>query len=277
MREGGNPGKRTIPRLSWEWRLHPLTRQYVLAFLAGLAFAGAVLVKLFPLLFLPGMLVLAGKRRRTAFVAGFLLGAAGKILPFVPGIWNMFVVLGTYVQNWEFSGLAFRSLRRMTSSGDSARLILGFVFLAAAAVLYGRLLRGNRTSIKRRTGCPSYDFHPDNRQGLAGADAFPTVMKVFCALTMAFLFLTPTLYPWYALYLVCLLPFTGDPAGLVLSWSVFLSYRVLIPHELLGRWIEDDWAPALIWLAPACVFLLVPVARRLMSRRARSGDPPLLR
>jgi hypothetical protein len=245
-------------------------KEYVLAFSAGLAFAWAALVKLFPLLFLPGLLVLAGKRRRAVFVAGFVLGAAGLTLPFVPGIRGMFTVLSTYVQNWEFSGFAFRALRGMTSSGDSARLVLGFVFLFTAAVLYGRLLLGNQSSIEQGTRGRSYDTHPNDWPGPPDKDGFLKVIKVFYALTMAFLFLTPTFHPWYALYLACLLPFTGGAAGLVLSWSVFFSYRVLIPYEILGRWIEDDYTSALIWFAPACAYLLVLVARRLKHRQ-RAG------
>jgi hypothetical protein len=54
------------------------------------------------------------------------------------------------------------------------------------------------------------------------------VIKALYAVTIVFLFLTPTLYPWYALYLVSFLPFTAGAAGLILTWSVFLSYRVLI-------------------------------------------------
>jgi hypothetical protein len=259
---------------STKWDMNPPSvshaKQYVLGFLGGLAFAWAALVKLFPLLFLPGLLVLAGKRRRAVFLAGFVLGAAGLTLPFVPGIRGMFAVLSTYVQNWEFSGLAFRALRGMTSSGNSARLVLGFVFLSTAAILYGRLLRGSHPSIERGTGGCSRDVHPNHWPGPPDRDGLQTVIKVFYALTVAFLFLTPTFYPWYALYLACLLPFTGEAAGLVLSWSVFLSYRVLIPYEFLGRWIEDDYTPILIWLAPTCAFVLDLFARRLKDRR-RAG------
>jgi hypothetical protein len=85
--------------------------------------------------------------------------------------------------------------------------------------------------------------------------------------TLVFLFLTPTLHPWYVLYLACLLPFIPEPAGLALSWSIFLSYRVIIPYFLLGKWIEDDYTPALIWIAPCGAYLLTLATRKIARRR----------
>jgi hypothetical protein len=90
------------------------------------------------------------------------------------------------------------------------------------------------------------------------------ILKSFYFTTMAFLLFTPTLHPWYALYLAAFLPFAAEPAGLVLSWSVFLAYRVVILYGLTGEWIENDWIPFLIIFAPAAAF-----AAGLMSKTAK--------
>ncbi|HLA04819.1 MAG TPA: hypothetical protein VJZ16_02435 [Syntrophales bacterium] len=75
-------------------------------------------------------------------------------------------------------------------------------------------------------------------------------MRSLYGITFGFLLLTPTLHPWYALYLVSLLPFMAGPAGLVLTWAVFLSYRVLIGYAIDGQWIESDLIAAVIWFSP---------------------------
>ena len=73
---------------------------------------------------------------------------------------------------------------------------------------------------------------------------------------VGFLLPSPTLHPWYALYLACFLPFVPGAAGLVMTWAVILSYRVLIHFTLLGVWEENDAIPALIWCATVGVLML---------------------
>ena len=79
---------------------------------------------------------------------------------------------------------------------------------------------------------------------------------------MAFLLLTPTLHPWYAIYLTAFLPFAAGSAGLTLSWSVFLAYRVLILYGTTGQWVENDVVPILIISAPAGAALIGQIMKR---------------
>ncbi len=83
---------------------------------------------------------------------------------------------------------------------------------------------------------------------------------------MAFLFFTPTLHPWYGLYLVAFLPFAAGPAGFVLSWSILLSYRVLILYGLTGDWVENDWVAFLILCAPVSAIATGMIVRSIKSR-----------
>jgi hypothetical protein len=248
-------------------------KQNILALSTGFTFAWAALVKLFPLIFLPALLILVKKQNRILFLIGILTGVTTLTLPFLPHLQNMFIPLNMYAQNWEFAGFAFRTLRSLTSSGNSARLILASFFFFSAAAIYGRLWKRKHRSLRNITqgslhnSCPAC-LTPSDKDG------FLMVIKALYAVTIVFLFLTPTLYPWYALYLVCFLPFTAGAAGLILTWSVFLSYRVLILYRLLGQWIEDDYTPAFIWLAPALAFLLVIVTQKLRERK-QAERPPL--
>ena len=245
---------------------HSLFKRYLLALAAGFTFAWAALVKLFPLLFLPGIFILVTKRNRMLFLIGLLTGVSVLTLPFMPDIRNMLITLNMYAQNWEFAGFAFRSLRSILSSGNLARLILASLFLLSAAALYGRLWltsnssRGNDTQSYRGSSYRNY-LTPFDKEN------FLTVIRALYTITIIFLFLTTTLYPWYALFLVCFLPFTAEISGLILTWTVFLSYRVLILYKLRGQWIEDDVTPAFIWLAPISAFLLVSLIRRIRQHK----------
>jgi hypothetical protein len=212
----------------------------LLLFIAGFAFSFAFLTKIFPIVFLPALLISMRSRIIISFMSGFLIGSIILILPFLPDLKNMLITLNIYLQNWEFSGVLFRTLRQITSSGNIARLILASVFILTTMFLCGMLW------LKRERSPFNTLYH----------------------ITLAFLLLTPTLHPWYALYLVCLFPFVPGPAGLSLSWSIFLSYRVIIPYFFLGQWIEDEYTPALIWFAPVATHLLIVSTKKLMERRS---------
>jgi hypothetical protein len=206
------------------------------AFMAGATFACAVLVKLLPLVFLPGLLI-ALRRRRFAFLLGTGLAGVALTMPFLPELVNGLATLRTYAGNWEFAGFLFRSLREVTGSGDIARMILAVLFLGAVVFWYGhQALAGHRKDI------------------LIGNAGLLAAVRACAGAVTCFLLLTPTLHPWYALYLAAFLPFAASPARLVLCWSVFLGYRVLIASAILGQWVEDDLTPMMITLAPIAAF-----------------------
>ncbi len=216
---------------------------------AGLTFACAGLVKLFPLIFLPGCFILFPPRGKGPFVIGWLTGTVLLTVPFLPDLKNALVTLAVYVHHWEFGNFAYRTLHGLTSSGNIARWILAFAFLFTVTFSYVRLFLKQRRSRRRSIG----------------QESLLPALHVFYGIAIAYLLLTPTLHPWYALYLVCLLPFSAGPAGLTLSWSVFLAYRVLMPYAVLGEWVENDTTPFMIWLAPVAAFLLA-----IQNRTSRS-------
>lgn len=205
--------------------------------LSGALMAGAGLVKLFPFMLTPVLFLLVPAGRRRYFIAGFLAALVTIVLPFLPHLINITGSLNTYARNWEFAGFAFNSLRGITGSGTYARLILLFLFLLVYIAIIFRLVQGIR-----------HDESPITRARRA--------LQACYAIAMAFLLLTPTLHPWYALCLVVFLPFCPGPAGLVLGWAVFLAYQVQIPYFILGRWIENPQVTAVIFWAPVTAYLL---------------------
>lgn len=216
---------------------------------SGFLFAAAGLVKLFPLVLAPLVFLLAPPGRRGHFLGGFCLGLLLLSIPFLPQILNMLHTLDVYARNWEFAGFAFNTLRSLTGSGSLARLAPGAIFLVWSAATWGKLAQ--RPAV------------------LEGAAPALTTMSACYGVTMALLFTTPTLQPWYALMLAALLPFAAGPAGIVLCWSVLLTYRVQIPYFILGEWTENLWVTAAVSLAPAAAWVL---AKLLSGKNAADPD-----
>jgi hypothetical protein len=208
--------------------------------LSGALLACASLVKLFPLVLTPVFFLLVPAGRRLNFISGFLGALVALLLPFMPQLTNMFASLDAYARNWEFAGFAFNTLRTLTGSGTTARLILSAAFLLAVAVILFRFVRNNNYS-----GSP--------------AKQVCQTLNACYATAMALLLLTPTLQPWYALCLAVFLPFCAGPAGLVLCWAVFLTYQVQIPYFILGQWHENPLVTAAVFLAPVTAYILSKV------------------
>jgi hypothetical protein len=216
--------------------------------LAGVSLAGAALVKLFPLALAPVLLLLVPRNRRLPFLAAFFGALAALLFPFMPELTRLAGTLNAYGKNWEFAGFAFNTLRSLTGSGTIPRLLLvsGFALAVAAITL------ASAGPIQRAR---------------SGAEGGEVALDACFKIAMAFLLLTPTLQPWYALSLAALLPFCPRPAGLVLCWAVFLTYQVQIPYYILGRWIENPQVTAAVFLSPVAAYLLCRLPRVQRSRR----------
>jgi hypothetical protein len=220
-------------------------------FLSGSLLAGAGLVKLFPFILVPVLVLLVPTERRAHFVSGFSAALAALLLPFLPSLLNIMSSLDIYARNWEFAGFAFNTLRSVTGSGNIARLLLAATFLLTVAVIVFRL-----------AGCIAQEMSPITRGQQTLAACY--------AIAMALLLLTPTLQPWYALCLVVFLPFCAGPAGLILCWAVFLTYQVQIPYFTIGKWIENPYVTAAVFVAPVTAWFLARIygqAKQLMVFR----------
>ena len=216
---------------------------------AGALLAAAGLVKLFPFALVPALFLLVTPSRRIHFAGGFLGAAAALVLPFMPQLINMLHTLQAYARHWEFAGFAFTVLRFLTGSGTAARLILSCSFLLFATAIPLRLA----AEIK----------------GLEPAPRAARTLRACYAIALALLLCTPTLQPWYALFLAAFLPFGAGGAGLVLCWVVFLTYRVQIPYFIMGEWIESPQVTAALFLAPAAAWGMSRLSRIGRERRER--------
>lgn len=202
----------------------------------GVAFGAAVLVKLVPLLLLPA---LARRRAWTTLAAA----AAFSLLLYVP-FRSAGAMLGeglrVYARHWEFNGPIYALIRPWFRDGDAPRLTLALALVAALAVIAWRA----------RT--------------LSGAAL---------ASWIAFLLLSPTVYPWYLIPAVALLPLHPDPGLLVLSGTIALSYLPLPVFRISGVWSLPSWIPWAEYALPAALW----VAAGAAALRRRPADAAVLR
>ncbi len=87
-------------------------------------------------------------------------------------------------------------------------------------------------------------------------------------LLTAVLLLSPSVFPWYVTWLAPFLCFFPNPAFLLFTATVLLSYHVLIDYAALGVWHYTSW---LLWLEYLPVYALLLWA----SLRQRRQPVPL--
>ncbi len=179
--------------------------------------AAATLVKWFPALALPVFLRRAGWWRLAWFVAVCALGA----LPYSAAGWHFFSALLLYAQKVRNNASLFALFSAASGSDGVASGIAG-------VILAGLALR------------------------LAWMRAEP--LRACYLLMAALLLLSPSVHPWYLTWLVPFLCFFPNPAFLLWTVTVFLSYHVLIDYNVLGLW---HYNARLVWLEYLPVYVLL--------------------
>jgi hypothetical protein len=178
-----------------------------------MAFIGvgvAVLVKFLPIVFIPALI----RWSKTWFpqnwkhILWLPIVVVIGYLPFVVmggAIWGS---LGTYAANWEFNSLAFGILKTMLGDGLLARQVMGGVFvILVLTVTYLRL---------------------------------SPIEAGFCIMA-SFVVLTPTLHPWYLIWLIPFLVLYPRYEWVGFSLVVVGAYEVLILYRQDGVWEESGW------------------------------------
>jgi len=206
---------------------------------SGVMLAASCLVKLFPFVFVPAFFWCSNRKTLMVKLLSFGITLFVLCLVFLPDIMNGFSTLRLYMTDWEFSGFLYRSFRSAGMPSLVIRGLLAVVFLSI--VIFHTLKSVNDQTI----------------HGL---------ICQFHAFSFAYLMLTPTLHPWYAIYLVAFLPFLPGVSGICLSWSVFLSYYVLIAYKSVGLWQESDVMAILVFSAPVLAWAFKATMNKLTSQ-----------
>lgn len=173
------------------------------------ALGGAVLVKFLPLVFLPNFVRWKGWRPNNW--SALLMVPCVVLLGYLPYAWTGAPVLGslgTYAQHWSFNSAAFDVLILLCGSEQITRGIIGLLFLSVVLLLIWKRV---------------------------------PLLRCAYLTAAAFVLLTPTLHPWYVVWLIPFLVFYRHPPWIVFSLIVVLSYHILILYQARGVWEEAAW------------------------------------
>ena len=215
---------------------------------AALVLAGAVLGKLIPLLAVPlfwrefgrhgGRDLRAWFRPRGRLPLLLLpLGLLAGYLPYAGAGAGLFEGLSTYAARWRFNdsvfSLAVEGLRLAGAEADGAHAAARLICAGGVAL-----------------AC------------LAAPVLIADPLRVLFVILSVFTLFSPTLHPWYLLWILPFLPFFPNPAWLCLSGLVVLSYEVLGRYVHLGVWEEQIWVRWLEFVPFYLLLVAVPILRK---------------
>ena len=215
---------------------------------AVLTLALAFLSKLLPVALLPAWWAWASFREprpteqgggtitgvlRVLWPAGlFLFLVAVAYLPFSAAGRELFTGLGVYARHWEFNGLGYRAVRWILGDGSqTARWVSAMLLsLGAFAVAVLRI-------------------HP---------------LRAGFLVVGAIIWLTPTLHPWYVLWILPFATLCCSWTWVVFSCLVPVSYVVLAGYVQTGVWLEPWW----LWPVQAGGFGVIWAWGRMRGRES---------
>jgi len=189
--------------------------------LSSATMALAVLAKVYPLLFAPLFLLRWGKKGALVF-AGVI---AAFYLPFLSAGTDVVGGLSYFFEKGFFNGSLFpllhTGLGTIMERGESLLVSKVIVFLVFVCLLIYLAYRYSR-SLKQKE---------DNL----------ILWKYSFWLTGAFLLLSPTVHPWYLIWVLPFLCFFRSPSWILLTGTMILARSVYIGYEATGVWKEIWW------------------------------------
>jgi len=204
---------------------------------AGLWLAAAAMIKL-PALFFALPLLFGYDWKDRAKFAGTIAGLSALLyLPFVVTAgFSLFGSLWTYLGTWQYNGSVFQLLDVFMSSA-AARTVGAIAFGVFA--LYVSWARRRR-------------------------DRLETMFMIYGA----YIIFTAAIFPWYLIWLLPLLIVNRNPAFLLLTVTIFLSYNVLIGYYSVGSWSDSG---LFVWIeyVPFYAVLGWMLYKRLTSRAVK--------
>lgn len=198
---------------------------------AGVAGALSALTKVAPAAALPALTRRLGWR----FAAAFLATCAVLYLPYVGAGTALFAGLGVYAEHWRFMAGPFALLEAVLPGPHAPRWAAAAGVVAVVAWTTWRGFRPERALL-----------------WILGTG----------------LLLTPTLHPWYVLWILPLAALRASAPWILLSGLAFLGYFGLDAWQASGVWPQPGWLRVLMW-GPVLALLVWEGTRR----RGRDAPP----
>ena len=192
---------------------------------SGLAAAWATLVKVAPLAAIPAL----ASRLGTRFVLAFAAATALLAAPYVGAGTRMFSGLGTYAEHWRFNEGLFAVIAWLVPGPIAPRVVAGLLVLAVAVWATYRRFSASRALL---------------------------------AILGVGLLLSPTLHPWYALWVLPMAALTRQASWLALTCTSFVGYWGLSTYQDTGVWPQPLWGRLILW-GPTLLLLVLESGARL--------------
>ena len=189
-----------------------------IAVAAGSALALSALTKLAPAAALPALVRRAG----WGALAGFILTGVAMYAPFASAGPQLFTGLQTYSEHWLFMKGPFVILEVIAGDPTRAR------YLAACIVI----------GVIGWTAAARYDID-----------------RALLWVMGAGMILTPTLHPWYVLWMLPMAALRTSRPWIVLSGLAFIGYFGLGGYQDGGEWVQPISARVAMWVPFLCLLI----------------------
>ena len=160
-------------------------------------------------------------------------------LPYLDAGPGLFSGLLVYSDKWRFNDSVFSILFYLTDSLNVSKAIVAAIFAGLVAFCTVRISDPVRSAY---------------------------------ILLGAYLVLTPTVQPWYLIWIIPFLCLYPNPAWILLSGLTALSYHVVVGLVLTETWCEETWVRYVQYVP----FYGLLIAHALWSRTRRNSPPPPL-
>ncbi len=211
----------------------------------------ATLTKFVPAILLPWMLKNRPARTRYSGIAVFLLLIILAYLPYLSAGDRLFAALGTYSSKWEFNASLFKLIYLPVHAllPDAAVRIFAAIkgltandatlvtFRVDLALLISKAIAGSIFA------GVYYILWKREKSG-DGEEREKIWLLLFGFLCM----LSPTLHPWYLIWLLPVLSLYPDRAWILLTGTIMLSYTVVGRYYFEGIWQENTLVRLLIFV-----------------------------
>lgn len=222
---------------------------------AACALAAATLTKFIAIILVPFVFLRFKRKHSALFCVVFAISIVVAYWPFIDAGTGLFKALNVYTTKWLFNASLFRLVHAAVAfihPSDNLDANLMIVKIILAAVWGGLFI----VLFWRRT-----------KSGYAHQDA--AILHEWFWLFGAICVFTPTLHPWYLIWLVPVLAFYQSRAWLALTGLIFLSYVILQNYYQTGIWQESTITLLLIYL-PFYAILIYDFA--VGRRTLKTGD-----
>ena len=84
---------------------------------------------------------------------------------------------------------------------------------------------------------------------------------------------SPTVHPWYVIWLLPFAALTGHPGFLALSGLILLGYWGLGEYQRSGDWPQPTWVLLTIWLPVWGLLVIQQLRKKLPSVSPKQANP----